>query len=93
MSKLKLHLDKTEVLLVWKSITQVLDYPSILNGVAVPLWEQVCSLGVVLDPQVLLTSWQLWPEGLLPSQLDLAMVIHALVACHLKQYALYVGLP
>ncbi|XP_066490612.1 Golgi-associated RAB2 interactor protein 1A [Tiliqua scincoides] len=53
-NKLRLNLDKTEVLLVQKSMMQVLDYYPTVKGVSLPLKEQVRSLGVLLDLQLLL---------------------------------------
>lgn len=55
-NKLKLNSHKTEVFLVWKSMARVLDYCPALTGVALSLKEQVHSLGVLLDLQLLLES-------------------------------------
>lgn len=49
VNKSKLNPGKTEVLLVLRTIMQVLHYQPILNGVAFSLKEKVCSLGVLLD--------------------------------------------
>lgn len=48
--------EKTEVLPVQKSMTQVLDYRSALDRVVLPLKKQVCSLGMLLELQLLLVS-------------------------------------
>nr|GFC52549.1 hypothetical protein [Tanacetum cinerariifolium] len=106
-NKLKLNPDKTEVLLVQKSTTQVLDHRPALNGVVLPLKEQVRSLGVLLDAQLLLDSQVAavargaFAQLRLVRQLrpyldraDLATVTHALVTSRLDYCnALYVGLP
>ena len=107
VNKLRLNPDKTEVLLVRKSTTRVLDYHPTLDGVALPLKEQVRSLGVLLDPQLLLDSQVAavargaFAQLRLIRQLrpylscsDLTTVTHALVTSRLDYCnALYVGLP
>ncbi|KAF7248125.1 hypothetical protein EYD10_05844 [Varanus komodoensis] len=55
-NKLKLNPDKTEVLLVGGSGFGVGDLDLVLNGVALPLKDRVCSLGVLLDPELSLEA-------------------------------------
>lgn len=45
VNKLKLKLDKTEVLLVQKSMIQVLDLQTVLNRVSFSVLEHFCSVG------------------------------------------------
>lgn len=47
VNKLELNLDETDVLLVWKSVVQVLDCLPVLTGIILPLQEQVHSLGIL----------------------------------------------
>lgn len=49
-NKLNLNPDETEVLLIQKVAMQVLDPQLALDGVVVPLKDQVCRLGILLDP-------------------------------------------
>ena len=73
-NKLKLSPDKTEMLLVGDCSDRMVDVQPVLDGVALPLKEQVRSLGVLLEPflsletQVALvaqsasTSFGWWPS-------------------------------
>uniref|UniRef100_A0A8D2J6W7 Reverse transcriptase domain-containing protein n=1 Tax=Varanus komodoensis TaxID=61221 RepID=A0A8D2J6W7_VARKO len=106
-NKLKLNPDKTEVLLVGDSSSWVGDLGLALDGDALPLKESVCSLGVLLNPELSLeapvtvvarsTFFQLWLIYQLRPYLEevcLATVPHALVTSRLDFCnALYVGLP
>ncbi|KAF7247778.1 Disks large-associated protein 2 [Varanus komodoensis] len=106
-NKLKLNPDKTEVLLVGDSSSSVGDLGLALDGDALPLKESVCSLGVLLNPELSLeapvtvvarsTFFQLWLIYQLRPYLEevcLATVTHALVTSRLDFCnALYVGLP
>lgn len=49
VNKLRFSLYKIKVLLVGKPMMQVLEYCPALNRVTLPLKEQVCSLGILLD--------------------------------------------
>ncbi|KAF7246221.1 Tyrosine-protein kinase Yes [Varanus komodoensis] len=55
-NKLKLNPDKTEVLLVGGLGLGMGDLGLVLNGVALPLRDRVCSLGVLLDPELSLEA-------------------------------------
>ncbi|KAF7242038.1 putative RNA-directed DNA polymerase from transposon BS [Varanus komodoensis] len=105
-NKLKLNPDKTEVLLVGGLSSWVGDLDLALNGVALPLKDRVCSLGVLLDPELFLEAQvtavvrsaflqlplihQLHPY---PEDDCLATVTHALVTSQLDFCnVLYVGL-
>uniref|UniRef100_A0A8D2JHL2 Reverse transcriptase domain-containing protein n=1 Tax=Varanus komodoensis TaxID=61221 RepID=A0A8D2JHL2_VARKO len=55
-NKLKLSPDKTEVLLVGGSGFREGELNLVLNGVALPLRDKVCSLGVLLDPELSLEA-------------------------------------
>ncbi|KAF7249279.1 Peroxisome proliferator-activated receptor gamma coactivator 1-beta [Varanus komodoensis] len=106
-NKLKLNPDKTEVLLVGGSGFREGELNLVLNGVALPLRDKVCSLGVLLDPELSLEAQvtavarsaflQLQLIHQLRPYLEydcLATVTHALVTSHLDFCnALYVGLP
>ncbi|KAF7236187.1 putative RNA-directed DNA polymerase from transposon BS [Varanus komodoensis] len=106
-NKLKLNPDKTEVLLVGGSGFGEGGFDLALNGVALPLRDKVCSLGVLLDPELSLEAQvtavarsaflQLQLINQLCPYLEydcLATVTHALVTSRLDFCnALYVGLP
>ncbi|KAF7239274.1 Inactive carboxypeptidase-like protein X2 [Varanus komodoensis] len=106
-NKLKLNPDKTEVLLVGGSSFGEGDLDLVLNGVALPLKDKVCSLGVLLDPELLLEAqvtavarsafFQLWLIHQLRPYLKndcLVTVTHVLVTSRLDFCnALCVGLP
>lgn len=78
-----------------------------LDGVALPLKERVCSLGILLDPLPLLEAWvafvvqsaihQLWQVAQMHPCLDgdsLNSTIHTVVTSRLDYcYMLYMGLP
>lgn len=80
---------------------------SLLDGVAVPLKEQVCSLWVLIDPALSLeaqvssasrsTFYQLWPVSQLqpfPDRDSLATVVCAVVTSRLDCCnVIYLGLP
>ncbi|XP_053112476.1 uncharacterized protein LOC128327575 [Hemicordylus capensis] len=106
-NKLKLNPDKTEVLLVSRRANRDEEILPVLDGVALPLKEQVRSLWVLLDPALLLGAQveavargafarlqlvhQLCP---FLEKADLATVTHALVTSQLDYCnTLYVGLP
>ncbi|XP_053111605.1 uncharacterized protein LOC128327198 [Hemicordylus capensis] len=106
-NKLKLNPSKTEVLIVEAQNQRgELDLP-VLDGVTFPQKEQVCSLGVLLDPGLTLVSqveamarsafYQLrLIRQLCPflEEDDLKTVVHQLVISWLDYCnALYVGLP
>ncbi|XP_060135246.1 uncharacterized protein LOC132592706 [Zootoca vivipara] len=106
-NRLRLNPDKTEVLFVgdrrWAGVEDSL----VLNGVTVPLKDQVCSLGVILDSQLSMEAqvnsvsraavFQLHLVRRLRPYLPadcLTRVVHALVISRLDYCnALYVGLP
>ncbi|KAF7248118.1 Isopentenyl-diphosphate delta-isomerase [Varanus komodoensis] len=106
-NKLKLSPDKTEVLLVGGSGFGEGELNLVLNGVALPPRDKVCSLGVLLDPELSLKAQvttaarsaflQLRLIHQLRPYLEydcLATVTHALVTSRLDFCnALYVGLP
>ncbi|KAF7251291.1 Dystrophin, partial [Varanus komodoensis] len=106
-NKLKLNPDKTVVLLLGGSGLGMGDLDLVLNGVALPLRDRVCSLGVLLDPELSLeaqvmavvrsTFLQLRLIHQLRPFLEngcLATVTHALVTSQLDFCnVLYVGLP
>ncbi|KAF7249404.1 5-hydroxytryptamine receptor 4, partial [Varanus komodoensis] len=106
-NKLKLNLDKTEVLLVGRSGFGEGGFDLVLNGVALLLRDRVRSLGVLLDPELSLEAQvtAVARSAFLQLQLIhqlcpflendcLATVIHALVTSRLDFCnALYVGLP
>lgn len=48
-NELKFNPDKMEILLIQKVVMQVLDPQFALDGIALPLKEQVCVLGILLD--------------------------------------------
>ena len=52
VNKLRLNPDKTEVLLVGGLPVRLGDVHPVLDGVALPLKDGVCSLGVLLDPEL-----------------------------------------
>ncbi|XP_061470050.1 uncharacterized protein LOC133379228 [Rhineura floridana] len=106
-NKLKLNPNKTEMLLVGGPSAQMVDVRPVLDGVTLPLKEQVRSLGVLLDPllsleaQVASVAQNAFYQLRLVAQLrpylskeHLASVIHAMVTSRLDYCnALYVGLP
>ncbi|KAF7243828.1 Alanine--glyoxylate aminotransferase 2, mitochondrial [Varanus komodoensis] len=106
-NKLKLSPDKTEVLLVGGSNSWIGDLDLVLNGVALPLKDEVRSLGLLLGPeltleaQVLAVARSAFHQLRLIHQLRpyleddcLATVTHALVTSRLDFCnVLYVGLP
>ncbi|KAF7253150.1 hypothetical protein EYD10_01179 [Varanus komodoensis] len=106
-NKLKLNPDMMEVLLVGGLGFGVGDLDLVLNGVALPLRNKVCGLGVLLDPelsleaQVTAVARSAFLQLRLIHQLHpylendcLAIVTHALVTSRLDFCnALYVGLP
>ncbi|XP_061485295.1 uncharacterized protein LOC133385720 isoform X1 [Rhineura floridana] len=106
-NRLKLNPDKTETLLVSAFYAQMVDVYPVLDGVTLPLKEQVRSLGVLFDPslsleaQVASVARNAFYHLRLVAQLrpyldsdDLASVVHALVTSRLDYCnALYVGLP
>ncbi|XP_053169630.1 uncharacterized protein LOC128353010 [Hemicordylus capensis] len=106
-NKLKLNPDKMEVILVSRRANRDKDILPVLDGVALPLKEQVRSLGVLLDPALLLEAQVeavargAFAQFRLVRQLrpflkkaDLATVTHALVTSRLNYCnTLYVGLP
>ncbi|KAF7239463.1 Structural maintenance of chromosomes protein 6, partial [Varanus komodoensis] len=106
-NKLKLNPDKMEILLVGGSGFGVGDLDLVLNGVALPLKDRVCSLGVLLDPELSLEAQvtagarSAFPQLRLIHQLRpylendcLVTVTHALVTSRLDFCnLLYVGLP
>ncbi|KAF7253392.1 ERI1 exoribonuclease 3 [Varanus komodoensis] len=106
-NKLKLNPDKTEVLLVGGLGFGEGGFDLVLNGATLPLRDKVCSLGVLLDPELSLEAQvtavarnaflQLRLINQLRPYLEydcLATVIHALVTSRLDFCnALYVGLP
>ncbi|KAF7246760.1 Reelin [Varanus komodoensis] len=106
-NKLKLNPDKTEVLLVGGSGFGEGGFDLVLIGVALPLRDKVCSLGVLLDSELSLEAqvtavvrsafFQLQLIHQLHPYLEddcLAMVTHALVTSRLDFCnTLYVGLP
>ncbi|KAF7238280.1 Raftlin, partial [Varanus komodoensis] len=106
-NKLSLNPDKREVRLVGRSLFQVSDFDLVLDGVALPLKDRVCSLGVLLDPELSLESQVVAVTRSTFRQLRLihrprpyldkhclAVVIHALVTSWLDYCnVLYVGLP
>ncbi|CAI7934913.1 Hypothetical predicted protein [Podarcis lilfordi] len=106
-NRLRLNPDKTEVLF-WGDREQAgVEDSLVLNGVTVPLKDQVRSLGVILDSQLSMEAqvnsvsraavYQLHLVCRLRPYLPvdcLARVVHALVISHLDYcHALYVGLP
>ncbi|XP_061474960.1 small ribosomal subunit protein uS7 isoform X1 [Rhineura floridana] len=103
-NRLKLNPDKTETLLVSAFSAQMVDVHPVLDGVTLPLKEQVRSLGVLFDPSLSLEA-QVARNAFYHLQLvaqlrpyldsdDLASVVHALVTSRLDYCnALYVGLP
>ncbi|XP_061489769.1 uncharacterized protein LOC133387924 [Rhineura floridana] len=105
-NRLKLNPDKTEVLLVGDK-RRVGDIDLVLNGVRLPLKDQVRSLGVILDSQLSMeaqisaVSWAAWYQLHLIQKLRpylpvhlLPQVVHAPVSSRLDYCnALYVGLP
>ncbi|XP_061477657.1 uncharacterized protein LOC133382019 [Rhineura floridana] len=106
-NKLKLNPDKTETLLVSSLPAQMVDVHPVLDGVTLPLKEQVRSLGVLFGPSLSLEAqvasvarnafYHLRFVAQLRPYLDsdnLASVVHALVTSRLDYCnALYVGLP
>uniref|UniRef100_A0A803TWX2 Reverse transcriptase domain-containing protein n=1 Tax=Anolis carolinensis TaxID=28377 RepID=A0A803TWX2_ANOCA len=107
VNKLRLNPDKTEVLQVSRMSDWGIGWQPVLDGVALPLKAQVCSLGVLLDSgltleaQVSAVAGRAFAQLKLVRQLrpyleksDLTMVVHALVTSRLDNCnALYVGLP
>lgn len=55
-NKQKLNPDKTEVLLVDQICNLGYGIPTLLDGAALPLHAQVSSLGVLLDPQLVIVA-------------------------------------
>lgn len=53
-NKLRLNPDKMEIFLVGQLSDPVAGISPVLDGVAAPLKVHVCSLGVLLNPQLLL---------------------------------------
>ena len=49
VNKLKLNPDKTEVFLVSQKVDQGIGMQLVLDGITLPLKNQVCSLGMLLD--------------------------------------------
>ncbi|XP_061477478.1 uncharacterized protein LOC133381914 [Rhineura floridana] len=106
-NKLRLNPDKTEMLLVDGFSDRMVDIYPVLDGVTLPLKEQVRSLGVILDSCLTLEAhvasvarnafYQLRLVAQLRPYLskeDLSSVVHAMVTSRLDYYnALYVGLP
>ncbi|KAF7249720.1 Plexin-D1 [Varanus komodoensis] len=106
-NKLKLNSDKTEVLLVGGLGLGMGDLGLVLNGVALPLRDRVCCLGVLLDPELSLEAqvtvvarsaflqpWLIHQLRPFLENICLATVTHALVTSRLDFCnALYVGLP
>ncbi|KAF7252094.1 RutC family protein in vnfA 5'region [Varanus komodoensis] len=106
-NKLKLNSDKMEVLLVGGSGFREGELNLVLNGVALPLRDEVHSLGVLLDPELSLEAqmtavarsafFQLRLIHQLRPYLEndcLVTVTHTLVTSRLDFCnALYVGLP
>ena len=86
-NKLRLNPDKTDVLLVGGSSDRMVGVQPVLDGVALPLKEQVRSLGVLLEPSLSLEAqvarsafYQLRLVAQLRPYLDgdsLASVVHA----------------
>ncbi|XP_061441792.1 uncharacterized protein LOC133364873 [Rhineura floridana] len=107
VNKLKLNPDKTEMLLVDGFSDRMVDIYPVLDGVTLPLKDQVRSLGVFLDSSLSLEAqvasvvrnafYQLRLVAQLHPYLskeDLTSVVHALVTSCLDYCnALYVGLP
>uniref|UniRef100_A0A670IIH6 Reverse transcriptase domain-containing protein n=1 Tax=Podarcis muralis TaxID=64176 RepID=A0A670IIH6_PODMU len=104
-NRLRLNPDKTEVLF-WGDRGRVgVGDSLVLNGVTVPLKDQVCSLGVIKDSQLSMevnsvsgaAVYQLHLVHRLRPYLPadcLARVVHAVVISHLDYCnVLYVGLP
>ena len=93
------------MLLVGGSSDQMVGVQTVLDGVAIPLKEQVHSLVVLLEPslsleaQVASVAWSAFYQLRLVAQLrpyldNLASVVYALVTSRLDYCnALYVGLP
>ncbi|KAF7251997.1 hypothetical protein EYD10_02590 [Varanus komodoensis] len=106
-NKLRLNPDKMEVLLVGGMGFGMGDLDLVLNGVALPLRDRVCSLGVLFDPELSLEAQvtavarsaflQLWLIHQLCPYLEndcLATVTHALVTSRLDFCnVIYVRLP
>uniref|UniRef100_A0A670HMU9 Reverse transcriptase domain-containing protein n=1 Tax=Podarcis muralis TaxID=64176 RepID=A0A670HMU9_PODMU len=106
-NRLRLNPDKTEVLFLGDRRRAGVEDSLVLNGVTVPLKDQVRSLGVILDSQLSMEAqvksvsraavYQLHLVRRLRPYLPadcLARVVHALVISRLDYCnALYVGLP
>uniref|UniRef100_A0A670I451 Reverse transcriptase domain-containing protein n=1 Tax=Podarcis muralis TaxID=64176 RepID=A0A670I451_PODMU len=106
-NRLRLNPDKTEVLFLGDRRRASVEDSLVLNGVTVPLKDQVRSLGVILDSQLSMEAqvksvsraavYQLHLVRRLRPYLPadcLARVVHALVISRLDYCnALYVGLP
>lgn len=106
-NKLKWHPDKINVLFVQKFVTQELWPRLVLKGVVLHLEDQVCILGVLLDPvlfldaQMLAMAWRAYHQFWLVHQLhlfldwaDQFMVIYALIISKLDYCnTLYMELP
>ncbi|XP_060124758.1 uncharacterized protein LOC132591228 [Zootoca vivipara] len=106
-NRLRLNPDKTEVLFVGDRRRAGVEDSLVLNGVTVPLKDQVRSLGVILDSQLSMEAqvnsvsraavYQLHLVRRLSPYLPtdcLSRVVHALVISRLDYCnALYVGLP
>ncbi|XP_053100645.1 uncharacterized protein LOC128322765 [Hemicordylus capensis] len=103
----ELNPDKMEVMLVSRRANRDEEILPVLDGVALPLKEQVCSLGVLLDLALLLEAqvevvargafaWLRLARQLRPflEKADLATETHALVTSQLDYCdTLFVGLP
>lgn len=105
-NKLRLNSDKTEILLVWKSTIQVLEYFPALNGVVLPLKNQVSSLvflpGFAAAPgcprdscgEGGLCRALAGAPGVYLGHAEMATVIHGTMTLRLGYYnAFYMGLP
>ena len=106
-NRLRLNPDKTEVLFLGDRRRAGVEDSLVLNGVTVPLKDQVRSLGVILDSQLSMEAqvnsvsraavYQLHLVRRLRPYLPtdcLARVVHALVISRLDYCnALYMGLP
>uniref|UniRef100_A0A670II27 Reverse transcriptase domain-containing protein n=1 Tax=Podarcis muralis TaxID=64176 RepID=A0A670II27_PODMU len=106
-NRLRLNPDKTEVLFLGDRGWACGGDSLVLNGVTVPLKDQVCSLGVILDSQLSMEAQVNFVSRAAVYQLHLVRrlrpylpadclvrVVHALVISRLDYYnVLYVGLP
>lgn len=99
-------MDIAGVLMDWRSTMQILDYPPVLDRIALLLQAHMCSPGVLLDSslflgsQVVVMAWELSPSigwctehCLFLNQASLTRVVHAIVTPRLDDCsALCVGL-